>query len=179
MPANRIRETYRRIALSYPNLHESPGETPREAYRLDHDREWTILDWVRRNAEQRHQSQNERSGIVNITQFQILSTRGCVNSSVLRHSDSVIQTQSARQEERHSQAPRAFLERTIQDLHDSVQGRVAELVFNLAEVGIPDWEDRKTHKVIVSSATLSNRIHHGVSRNVKHISKISPCIVTS
>jgi hypothetical protein len=41
-----------------------------------------------------------------------------------------------------------FLERIIQDLNEYVQGCVAELVFNLDEVGISDWEDRKTQKGI-------------------------------
>jgi hypothetical protein len=53
-----------------------------------------------------------------------------------------------------------------------VQGCVSKLVFNLDEVGISDWEDRKTKKVIPLAAMLGQTIHHGVSRNVKHISLI-------
>jgi hypothetical protein len=38
-----------------------------------------------------------------------------------------------------------FLERTVQDLneYEYVQGCPVELVFNLDEDGISDWEDRK------------------------------------
>jgi hypothetical protein len=64
-----------------------------------------------------------------------------------------------------------------------------ELVFNLDELGISDWDDRKTKAVIARAAMLDQTIHHGVSRNVKHISAIAcvpaaeeshlPCIVTS
>jgi hypothetical protein len=50
---------------------------------------------------------------------------------------------------------------------------VAELVFNLAEVGISDWEDHKTKKTPSLRAMLDQTIHHGVSRNVKHISLIA------
>jgi hypothetical protein len=49
---------------------------------------------------------------------------------------------------------------------------VADLVFNLDEVGISDLEGRKTKKVVVPAAMLGQTIHHGVSRKVKHISVI-------
>jgi hypothetical protein len=62
-------------------------------------------------------------------------------------------------------------------------------VFNPDEVGISDWEDRKTKKVIAILGMLGQTIHHGVSRSVKHISVIAcmsavgesfiPYIVTS
>jgi hypothetical protein len=74
-----------------------------------------------------------------------------------------IQTKSASQEEQRLQAPRAFLERTVKDLHDHVQGCVADLVFNLDEVGISDWEDRKTKKGVVPAAMPGQMIHHGIS----------------
>jgi hypothetical protein len=54
----------------------------------------------------------------------------------------VIQTKSGGHEGQRSQVPGVFLERIIQDLHKYAQGCVAELVFNLDEVGISDWEDR-------------------------------------
>jgi hypothetical protein len=60
----------------------------------------------------------------------------------------------------------------IQDLHEYVQGCIAELVFNLDEIGISDWEDRETKKVITLAAMLRLTRHHAVSRNVKHISAI-------
>jgi hypothetical protein len=50
---------------------------------------------------------------------------------------------------------------------------VAELVFNLDEVGISDWEDRKTKTAIVSATRRGQTIHHEISRTVKHISAIA------
>jgi hypothetical protein len=105
-------------------------------------------------------------------QFKIKSTRGLVNSFVLRHSDEIIQTESGAQEGQRSQVPGMFLQRMTQNLHEYVRGRVAELVFNLDEVGISDWEDRKTTHVIAFSAMFGQTIHHRVSRHVKHISVI-------
>jgi hypothetical protein len=72
------------------------------------------------------------------SQSKIKSIRGWANSFVLRHSDVIIQAQSGAQEGQPSQVPGAFLESIVQDLHEYVQGCVAELVFNLDEVGISD-----------------------------------------
>jgi hypothetical protein len=55
----------------------------------------------------------------------------------------------------------------------TIQGCVVELVFNLDEVGISDWDHRKTKKVIALAAVFGQKKHHGVSRKVKHISVIA------
>jgi hypothetical protein len=52
---------------------------------------------------------------------------------------------------------------------------VGELVFNLDEVGISDWEDRKRKTVMVPATLSGQAIHHEISRTVKHISVIA-CI---
>jgi hypothetical protein len=70
--------------------------------------------------------------------LKVLITRGCVNSVVLRHSDQIFKTKSIPQEQQRLQVSRMFLERTVQDLKQHVQRCVAELVFNLAEIGISD-----------------------------------------
>jgi hypothetical protein len=136
-------------------------------------REQQILDWSYENAQQ--DTPLTRGEVMDycMSQFNIKSTRGLVNSFVLRHSGNVIQTNSGAQEGQRSQVPGAFFERIIQDLHEYVQGYVAELVFNLDEVGISDWEGRKTKKVIILATMLGRTIHHGVSRNVKSISVIA------
>jgi hypothetical protein len=42
----------------------------------------------------------------------------------------------------------------------------AELVFNLDEVGMSEWEDRKVRKVIVPTTMDDQKIHHRASRSV-------------
>jgi hypothetical protein len=74
-------------------------------------------------------------------------------------------TESTAQEEQRSQMPGVFLERTIQNL--------AELIFNLGEVGTSDREDHKTRKAVVPAMMKGPTIHHGISRNVRHISVIA------
>jgi hypothetical protein len=59
-----------------------------------------------------------------------------MNSFVLRHPDRIFNTKSVPQEQQRLQVHRMFLERTVHDRNEHVQGRAAELVFNLDEVGI-------------------------------------------
>jgi hypothetical protein len=42
--------------------------------------------------------------------------------------------------------PRAFLEAGIEDIKTHIQNACAELVFNLDEIGISEWEDRMKEK---------------------------------
>jgi hypothetical protein len=90
------------------------------------------------------------------SQFKIKSTRGWINSFVLRASDEVIQIRVA-QEEQGSPVSSAFPERIIQELHNYIEGCVAELVFSFDEVGISDWDDRETKKVKALAAMFGRR----------------------
>jgi hypothetical protein len=96
-----------------------------------------------------------------------------VNSFVLPHPGDVLQTTRMPQVEQLLQVPRAFFERTVRNLNERVHGCASELVFNLEEVGISDWEDRETGKVVVLAIMDGPPICHAVSRNVKYISVIA------
>jgi glutamine cyclotransferase len=63
---------------------------------------------------------------------------------------SLLQAKSSPPEEQRLQVPRVFLQRTVQNLneYEYIQGCTAELVFNLDEIGISDWENRKARKVV-------------------------------
>jgi hypothetical protein len=50
---------------------------------------------------------------------------------------------------------------------------VAGLVFNLDEVGISDWEDRKTKTVVVPAVMIGQTIYHEIFWMAKHISVIA------
>jgi hypothetical protein len=51
-----------------------------------------------------------------------------------------IETTRTPEEQQRVHVPRAFLERTIRDLNERVEGWRVELVFNITEVGISNWE---------------------------------------
>jgi hypothetical protein len=70
-----------------------------------------------------------------------------------------------------------LLYKTVQDLKEYVQRCITELVFNLDEVGISDWEDHETKNVVILPTPRGQMIHHGIFRNVKPISAIS-CVST-
>jgi hypothetical protein len=52
---------------------------------------------------------------------------------------------------------------TIRNMHETLQGCPADLVFNLDEVGISDWEDRKPKKVVVPITVAAQCSQHSPS----------------
>jgi hypothetical protein len=63
-------------------------------------------------------------------------------------------------------------------LSEHLPGSCAEFVFNLDELCISEWEDRARRKVIVPVSMTDQTIHHGVHRNLKHMSVIG-CVSAS
>jgi type II secretory pathway component PulJ len=139
---------------------------------LDDARESQILDWAKQNVEQQTSATKGEIRDYCTAPVQIPVTRGWATSFVLRHSGAVIQIESTSQDEQHLRVSRAFLERTIQHLNEHPQGGVADLVVNVDEIGIADWEGRKTRKVVVPATMDGHTLHHSVPRNVKDISVI-------
>jgi hypothetical protein len=150
---------------------EQPGERGKHPA-LDADREQQILDWIQQKAEQSTPVGKREIKDYCSTQWKVPITRGSVTVFVLRHSDQIFKTKSAREELQPLQGPKRFPERSVEKLKEHVQVYVAELVFNLEEVGISDWKDRKTKTVIVPATMVGQTIHHEISRTVKHISVI-------
>jgi hypothetical protein len=56
--------------------------------------------------------------------------RGWVDSFISRHSSELIEKKGSPQEAARSQVPRVFLDRTICSMHEAVQSRPDDLVFN-------------------------------------------------
>jgi hypothetical protein len=82
---------------------------------------------------------------------------------------------STPQEDARLEVPRVLLDENVGCLREYVQGMTAELVFNLDEVGVLEWEDRKDKKVVITRLIYGQTIHHRVSRNLKHMPVIA-CI---
>jgi hypothetical protein len=93
-------------------------------------------------------------------------------------SEEIVQTKSVSQEEQLLQVRRMRLEPTVENLNAHLQRCTSETVFNLEEVVISDWKDRKKRKVIAPAAMLSPTMHHRISRNIKHISVIACAFTT-
>jgi hypothetical protein len=134
-----------------------------------------ILAWIKRRAEKNAAitRTNIRNYCHHVCRLEV--SRGWVDSFILRHSAALTEKKSSRQEEPRFQVSRIFLMETICTMHETLQGCPVDLVFNLDEVGISDWEDRKPKKVVVPITVAAHNIHHRISRNVKYISIVT-CI---
>jgi hypothetical protein len=80
----------------------------------------------------------------------------------------VIETQRILQEEQRFQVPRIIPKRAEQHLKEYGQGCKAEMMFNLDEIGLSDWEERPPKRVSVPVTLLVGEIYHGRTRNMKY-----------
>jgi hypothetical protein len=83
-----------------------------------------------------------------------------VDSFVSRHSAELIDKKSSPQEVPRLQVPQVFIDRTVRGMHEAVQDRPADLVFNRDEVGISDCEDRQPKKMVLPRTAALHSIHH-------------------
>jgi Tfp pilus assembly PilM family ATPase len=82
-----------------------------------------------------------------MSQFETPISRDWANSSVLRDRGDILQTKKVPREGQQMQVLRVFLQSAIQNLNKQIQGYAAELIFNLDEVGMSDWEVAKREKL--------------------------------
>jgi hypothetical protein len=104
-----------------------------------------------------------------LSEFDKSASRGWIDGFLARHQREIKICQSLPQEETRFIIPQEFLNQHLINMQKLVAGRVAELVFNLDEVGSSDWEDRKTRKLIIPSSVDSHTIFHPVTRRFKHM----------
>jgi hypothetical protein len=57
-------------------------------------------------------------------------------------------------------------------MEQAVQGIVRDQVFNLDDVGVSEWEDRKPKRVVITTSLSGQIIHHGVNRNLKYVTVV-------
>jgi hypothetical protein len=140
---------------------------------LDQGHEWQTLEWTQQNAKRNTPVIRKEIKDYYASQFHAPISRGWVNSFILRHPEDIIQIKRSPQEKQCLQVPRVFRERPAHNLKAYVQGYTSELIFNLEKVGISDWEGRRVRKVVIMAFIRRQTIHHGISRNMKHISLIT------
>lgn len=140
---------------------------------INAESEADILAWIQRNYEKNMPTTRTDIRHYCSTKFNKKITKGWVDSFIGRHLTELIETTSTPQEEPRLQVPRIFLDETIKAMKEAVQMRPSDLVFNLDEVGISDWEDRKSKRVVVPITAQDQTVHHAVSRNLKHLSIIT------
>jgi hypothetical protein len=144
---------------------------------LEVDTEQHLIAWITKNA-QNHTAIN-RTELLHYCgeTFGAAVTPGWVDSFLFRHKLELSEAISRPQENPRLEIPQSFLDMMIACLSEYLPGSCAELVFNLDEVCISEWEDRARRKVIVSFSMTDQTIHHGVHRNPIHMSMI--CCVSA
>ena len=106
------------------------------------------------------------------TNFNASLTFGWINCFLCRNKDKLQKCKSYPQEDLRMTIPREYLEKHIQNLKDYVQGICSELLFNLDEVGLSEYEDRKIKNVIAPSSANKNRVQHKISRKLQHMTML-------
>jgi hypothetical protein len=71
-----------------------------------------------------------------------------------RHLEALSEVKSTPQERPRLRVPQVFSDEIVCCLRDYVHGMKSKLVFNLDEVGMSEWEDRKQNKVIVLTTMI-------------------------
>jgi hypothetical protein len=153
----------------------SPPKSRGRHVAVDAESDLDILAWIKKQAEK-----NAAVTRTDIKKYchevcRLEVSRGWVDSFILHPSAELKEKKSSRQEKPRLQVPRIFLGETIRSMHEAFHSCPADLVINLDEVGISDWEDRKPKKFVVPITLAAHDIHDRISRNVKHISIVT-CI---
>jgi hypothetical protein len=71
---------------------------------------------------------------------------------VSRHRDEPFDSKSVPHEDSRLRVPHISLEAAIESIRTHIQDAFAELVLNLGEVGMNEWEDRVARKVIINGS---------------------------
>lgn len=102
-------------------------------------------------------------------------TKGWLGTFLLRKSEEIQRSESYPQNQNRVFIPRIYFTNHFHTMNVYITGKASELVFNLDEVGISPWEDKKVRKVIVGKKSGNEVIFHKVNRNIKHITMVN-CI---
>jgi hypothetical protein len=157
--------TVRKYLLNGPQEPSTPGRHKA----LSEEAENQILQKLKDQYESNSAfTRNQLMGYVS-ENFDKSISRGWLNAFIGRHLDEIKVCRSFPQEDSRFVIPREHLNEHIINMQRYVSGKIAELVFNLDEVGSSDWEDRKTRKVLVPASVDSDDVFHPVSRKYKHM----------
>jgi hypothetical protein len=157
----------RRVRKNLLHGPEQPGPLGRHVA-LDTEIELSLV-WMLVDAfhEQKMMTQAEFLKIVR-GQHNSKLTKGWLHDFISRHLDQLQICRSLPREDLQMAVPRACLEEHIRVLETHIPGKLAELVFNLDELGSADWEDPKAKRVIAPANVRREDVYHPVSRRHRH-----------
>jgi hypothetical protein len=100
--------------------------------------------------------------------FQKTVTHGWLASLLEQWEGIVIRTTVVPQEQLRLRIPREYLNDYISLIKEYVPLVPAELIVNLDETDLSDWEERKTKPVIIPSHASSSVLHYPIDRAIRH-----------
>jgi hypothetical protein len=107
---------------------------------LSEDREQEIVAWISKYAAKSRPITRRDLRERVAAEYGVPTPRGWVNSFIGGLIGDLCFAKGSPQESQRLEIPRCFLEETLACIGQFVQGRPTELVFNLDEVGISEWE---------------------------------------
>jgi UDP-2,3-diacylglucosamine pyrophosphatase LpxH len=112
---------------------------PRE---LSAECEQKLVEWLANKAAN-HRAVNRTELLHGYSErFGKSMTRTRIDSFITGHTHELFETKSIPQEYPRLKVPLVFLEAAIDAFRNNVHNACAELVFNLDEIGVTEWEDR-------------------------------------
>jgi hypothetical protein len=98
----------------------------------------------------------------------ILEHCGWLASFLERREGILIRTTIVLQEQLRLRIPREYLKDYISLIKEYVPLVPVELIFNLDETGLFDWEERKTKPVIIPSHASSSTLYYSIDGAIRH-----------
>jgi hypothetical protein len=96
----------------------------------------------------------EKKTLVNRTEIRHYCSakfrKGMADSFIERHLTEYIEIATTLQEEPRLEAPHVFPNVTIETMMESVRFHLSDLIFDLDEIAISEWEDRSPTRVVIS-----------------------------
>jgi hypothetical protein len=147
---------------------EKSNYPPHPPLKLNEDQERSVLEFIQNGfTSGNYVTQREILNLVE-ERFQKTVTSGWLASFLDRWQDHIIRTVVKPQEQLRLQIPREYLNDYISLIKTYTPLVPAELIFNLDETGLSDWEERKAKPVIIQSHASQTALHYPIDRTVRH-----------
>lgn len=104
--------------------------------------------------------------------FQKTVTKGWVNSFIFRHKNELAKTVIEPIDDSRLKVPRKFLQDFLDLIENIISITPAELIYNIDETGLSDWEERKSKTVVVPTELAKNKLNYPIDRRNKHVTLV-------
>lgn len=101
--------------------------------------------------------------------FNKVLSRGWANTFIDRHKEEIEKAIISPQDQSRLEIPRSYLIRYLDIVELLIDVAPAELVYNIDETGLSDWEERKPKTVVIPKGVPKEQLHYPVNRGNRHV----------